>query len=166
MAVMVKVETDAGETRELYVRVNSVERVANHGAPCVALFRGYISREASDARKAFVWEKTIEFVPDITKPLWNQAYAALLVRDLTPLEAELETGQAMLAEAEEKAAAAARTAQAVAEAGQEAQAEHMQSIAQAAAAHHAAIAEGVKTTAARLEAARGEAATFAKAKNV
>lgn len=76
MALQATLETSYGETRPLYVRINNVE-ASNHGVQAVALARGYLSKQAFDERKAYVWEQTIEFTPDVSLPLWEQAYAAL-----------------------------------------------------------------------------------------
>lgn len=76
MAVQVSIETSYGETRQAYIRLNNVE-ASNHGIPTCALFRGYVSKEAFEAGKAFVWERQVEFTSDVSRPLWEQAYAAL-----------------------------------------------------------------------------------------
>lgn len=76
MAVTANLETSYGETRALYVRVNNVE-ASNHGAPGYALCRGFFSQAAFEEGKPFVWEQTVEFTPDVSQPIWAQAYAAL-----------------------------------------------------------------------------------------
>jgi microcystin degradation protein MlrC len=76
MAILATVETTYGEVRELYVRLNNIE-ASNHGVAAVALFRGYISSDAFESGKGFVWERSVEFAPDVSKPLWEQAYAAV-----------------------------------------------------------------------------------------
>lgn len=76
MAVICSVETDFGEVRDLYIRVNNIE-ASNHGSPSVVLFRGFMSKEAFQGGKGYAWEKSLEFFPDISSPLWEQAYAAL-----------------------------------------------------------------------------------------
>lgn len=75
MALKATIETNFGETREIYVRINNVE-VSNHGAPANALFRGFLSREAFLAGKSFVFEKELQFTPNLSAPLWEQAYVA------------------------------------------------------------------------------------------
>lgn len=90
MAIKATVETTYGEDRECYIRLNNVE-VNNHGAQCVALFRGYASEEAFKAGKAYLWEQTIELKPDVSKPLWEQTYKALKEGDpAAPEEQELQ----------------------------------------------------------------------------
>lgn len=93
MAIKAKVETLSGETRECYIRLNHVDHVVNHDElPAHALFRGFVSQEAFDNRKAFVWERSVEFVPDHERPLWVQAYEALkqqLQDPADPLQAGL-----------------------------------------------------------------------------
>jgi hypothetical protein len=76
MAVKVTSETSFGETRELYVRLNNVE-TSNHGVKTFALFRGFLSKEAFENGKSYVWERSVEFDADVSKPLWKQAYDAL-----------------------------------------------------------------------------------------
>lgn len=76
MALKATLDTIYGETRELYVRINNVE-ASNHGVPAVALARGYLSQQAFDDGKGFVYETTVEFPADVSMPLWQQGYAAL-----------------------------------------------------------------------------------------
>ena len=76
MAVKAKVQTLFGEEREVYIRLNSVE-ASNHGWASHALFRGFLSKEAFQSGSHYVWEKEIEFFPDVSKPVWEQAYEAL-----------------------------------------------------------------------------------------
>lgn len=76
MAVNVMLKTPYGETRDTYVRVNSVS-TSNHGVSSSVLFRGYISREAFQAGASFTWEKELEMMMDVADPLWVQAYAEL-----------------------------------------------------------------------------------------
>lgn len=75
MALKVTLPTSIGESRELYVRVNSVT-ATNHGAPAVATLRGYISQQAFEEHKAYVYETEVEFEVDVEIPLWTQAYEA------------------------------------------------------------------------------------------
>lgn len=76
MALIANLETNYGETRELYVRINNIE-ASNHGMPAQALARGFLSREAFQDGKHFVWERQFEFAPDVSGSLWAQGYAAL-----------------------------------------------------------------------------------------
>jgi hypothetical protein len=80
MAISALLMTTFGEERTLYVRLNNAEP-SNHGVPTHALFRGYISKEAFDAGSGYVWEKAIEFMADVSLPLWPQAYAALVAQE-------------------------------------------------------------------------------------
>lgn len=77
MAVAATMETSFGEQRQLYIRLNNVEGVNNHASPGEARFRGFISRDAFLAGKHFVWERLVPFTPDISQPIWPQAYTAL-----------------------------------------------------------------------------------------
>lgn len=76
MAIHVSAVTAFGETRTLYIRLNNME-ASNHGQPAVALFRGYLTKEAFESGKHYVWERTIRFMTDVSLPLWEQAYDAL-----------------------------------------------------------------------------------------
>lgn len=76
MAVLANLITAFGESRELYVRVNSLS-TSNHGVSSNALFRGYISAEAFQAGGAFMWELELDFVVDVSGQIWEQAYDAL-----------------------------------------------------------------------------------------
>ena len=76
MAIKATVETSYGEERELYIRLNNIE-ASNHGVESRALFRGFLSEDAYNSGKQFLWEHTVEFTPDVGKPLWDQAYRAL-----------------------------------------------------------------------------------------
>jgi hypothetical protein len=76
MAIQATVETSFGEERELYIRLNNVE-TNNHGVTSHALFRGFLSQQAFEDGKHFVWERQIEFTPDVSQPIWPQAYAAV-----------------------------------------------------------------------------------------
>lgn len=76
MAIKIKEETMFGEERELYVRLNNVE-ASNHGERATALFRGFLSEQAFRDGKHYVFEKTVEFVADVSTSLWEQAYVAL-----------------------------------------------------------------------------------------
>lgn len=76
MAVKATIETMYGESRECYIRVNSIE-VSNHGQPARALFRGFISQSAFQEGAHYVWEESIDFEACVSEALWPQAYAAL-----------------------------------------------------------------------------------------
>lgn len=76
MAIQATVETNFGEYRELYIRLNNLES-SNHGQPSYAKFRGFISKEKFDSGANYLWEQDVEFAADVTKPLWGQAYQAL-----------------------------------------------------------------------------------------
>ena len=76
MAIKAIVETVHGEERELYIRLNDIE-ASNHGVRSIAKFRGFISQEKFEAGANYLWERDIEFVADVTQPLWGQAYQAL-----------------------------------------------------------------------------------------
>lgn len=77
MAIKATVTTLYGEQREVYIRLNSIE-ASNHGWPSHALFRGFLSKEAFKAGSHYVWEKEIQFAPDVSQPIWQQAYASLI----------------------------------------------------------------------------------------
>lgn len=76
MAILSNQETSFGETRNIYIRLNNLS-ASNHGAKSIALFRGFLSKEAFESGKNYVFEKEIEFILDAGKPAWAQAYAAL-----------------------------------------------------------------------------------------
>ncbi len=62
------------------VSLNNVE-ASNHGAASRALFRAFLSRAAFESRAQYVAEFLVEFTPDVSEPIWPQAYAALLERE-------------------------------------------------------------------------------------
>lgn len=76
MALVANLETLYGETRQLYVRINNVE-ASNHGQPAYILVRGFLSREAFEAGKHYVWEQQYEFQASVADPLWAQGYVHL-----------------------------------------------------------------------------------------
>jgi hypothetical protein len=76
VAIQATIETDYGESRSLYIRINSVE-VSNHGLASSALVRGYLSQDAFAAGKPYVWEREVQFTPDVSQPVWPQAYSVL-----------------------------------------------------------------------------------------
>jgi len=80
MAIKTNQTTTYGEICNLYVRLNNTE-ASNHGVKAVALFRGWLSEDAFKSGKGFVFEKSIEINLDVSKPLWQQAYAALKTID-------------------------------------------------------------------------------------
>lgn len=73
MAISAFINTSFGERRMCYIRINNIE-ASNHGAPATALLRAFLSREAFDSGAHYVMEKNIEFVADVSRPLWIQAY--------------------------------------------------------------------------------------------
>lgn len=77
MAIQGKVETDAGEDRELYIRLIDMD-INNHGKPCYGMFRGFVSKDAFENGKQCLWEyeHPIEDV-EVTSNLWKQAYESL-----------------------------------------------------------------------------------------
>lgn len=75
MAILLKVETNYGEERELYIRVNNVE-ASNHGMKATALIRGFASKDAFENNKHYMYEESISFDADVSSNLWEQAYNA------------------------------------------------------------------------------------------
>lgn len=80
MAIMAAVDTNFGESRSVYIRLNNVE-AGNHGLPSIALFRGFLSQAAFESGAHYVWEASVEFPADVSQALWPQAYAALKVQE-------------------------------------------------------------------------------------
>lgn len=80
MAITATVTTQFGEDRVVYIRLNNLE-ANNHGMPAQALFRGFLSAEAFAAGSHYVSEHSVEFTPDVSLPLWPQAYAALVAQE-------------------------------------------------------------------------------------
>lgn len=78
MAIQATVTTSFGEDRSLYIRLNNLES-SNHGVVSQAKFRGFLSQEAFENKSHYMWERDIEFVADVSQPLWPQAYEALKV---------------------------------------------------------------------------------------
>ena len=76
MAITSNQETSFGEVRNIYIRLNSLS-ASNHGVKSVALFRGFLSKEAFASGKNYVFEKEIELTLDVSQPAWVQSYAAL-----------------------------------------------------------------------------------------
>lgn len=99
MAVIAHLETEFGESRDLYVRLNNFEQLANHGVPAVARFRGYLSEEAFRGGRGFVWEMLVPFDADAPAEPWQLAYAALRAHDAAaPIAADIAALDAMAAE--------------------------------------------------------------------
>lgn len=73
MAIQIREETTYGEDRDIYVRLNNIE-ASNHGVQASALFRGFLSKQAFEDGKHYVFEKTVEFDADVSSSLWEQAY--------------------------------------------------------------------------------------------
>lgn len=80
MAIKATIPTQFGENRECYIRLNHIE-ASNHGVPANALFRSFLSKAAFDAGSNYVAEFTVDFLPDVSQPLWPQAYAALVAQE-------------------------------------------------------------------------------------
>lgn len=78
MAIQATVATEYGEDRSLYIRLNNLES-SNHGVASKAKFRGFLSQETFADGKHYLWERDIEFVADVSLPLWPQAYEVLKV---------------------------------------------------------------------------------------
>lgn len=76
MAILAKVKTSFGEERELYIRLNNIES-NNHNHVSVAKFRGFLSQEAYVQNFNYVWECDVEFLADVSLPLWSQGYEEL-----------------------------------------------------------------------------------------
>jgi hypothetical protein len=76
MGILTTVMTLIGEERECYIRLNNME-VSNHDLPATALFRGFLSQQAFSNAAHYVWEQSVSFTPDLSLPLWAQAYDAL-----------------------------------------------------------------------------------------
>ena len=83
MAISATIRTVYGEDRQCYIRLNNVE-ATNHGTPTLALFRGFLSKEAFEDGSHYVWEKSVEFTADVSQPIWPQAYAALIAQEGFP----------------------------------------------------------------------------------
>lgn len=77
MALLATVETTYGESRELYIRLNNFEQLANHGVPVVARFRGYADQEAYNDGKPYIYEQVVEFAADAPAAPWPLAYGML-----------------------------------------------------------------------------------------
>jgi len=80
MGIKGTVNTEFGETRELYIRLNNVE-ANNHGAGSYALFRGFLSKESFESGGKYMWEQRVSFHPDVSLPIWEQAYDHLKTMD-------------------------------------------------------------------------------------
>lgn len=75
MAVTASVQTQHGEDRELYVRINNVE-ASNHGVASSVLFRGYLSQSAFNDGYHYLYEEVLELIVDPSLPIWEQSYQA------------------------------------------------------------------------------------------
>ena len=80
MAIQATVPTQFGEDRNCYIRLSNIE-ASNHGMPATALFRAFLSQAAFEAGSHYVAEFNVEFMPDVSQPLWPQAYAALVEQE-------------------------------------------------------------------------------------
>ena len=80
MAISATLMTTFGEERTCYIRLNSCE-ASNHDVLTPALFRGFLTKEAFEAGNHYVWEQSVEFLADVSLPLWPQAYAALCAQE-------------------------------------------------------------------------------------
>jgi hypothetical protein len=80
MAITAPIMTSFGEERECYIRLNSMS-ASNHGIPASALFRAFLSKEAFQAGSHYVAEFNVEFTADVSAPLWEQAYVALIEQE-------------------------------------------------------------------------------------
>lgn len=89
MALTIKIETNFGEIRELYVRLNSISDISK-GTTLEPLFRGYLKEQVNEdsfnysdvtSFPTYVWESTLldlEFIPDINNNIWEQCYSKFL----------------------------------------------------------------------------------------
>lgn len=96
MAIRATIEDIVNEREALYIRLDHISSVSGDGSTCWARVRGYESRLAFLAKRNLRWEGAFEFIPDITLPLWPQAYAALkdlLAASGDPLAAKLSGGK-------------------------------------------------------------------------
>lgn len=84
MALEAVVRDRFGRMSKLYIRVNSMGDVQNHGAVTKVLFRGYASQQAFEERAEYLFEEEIGLMLDVSKSPWDQAYAA--ARTLPPLD--------------------------------------------------------------------------------
>ena len=80
MAITTTIKTRFGEDRDCYIRLNSIE-ASNHGILAKALFRAFLSQEAFQAGSHYVAEFDVEFPADVSAPLWEQAYDALIEQE-------------------------------------------------------------------------------------
>ncbi len=75
MAILSTVKTDFGFDKKLYIRLNNLE-VSKHGG-AIALFRGFDSKEAFESGAKFMFEKEVNFSPDVNGVLFQQAYSEI-----------------------------------------------------------------------------------------
>ncbi|WP_322037188.1 hypothetical protein [Burkholderia cepacia] len=52
--------TDYGDEQSLFVRLNHIDGLNDHGAPALATFRGFSSRSAFEDGRRYLWEQTIQ----------------------------------------------------------------------------------------------------------
>ena len=76
MALQATVTDAYGEERNLYIRLNNIES-SNHGVASSAKFRGFLNQDAFNDKRHYLWEQDIEFIADVSQPLWPQAYEAV-----------------------------------------------------------------------------------------
>jgi hypothetical protein len=83
MAILATVDTSFGESRELYIRLNSFDQLPNRqpdgtfSVPAVARFRGFVSQAAFQGGGGFMFEHLVEFTPPFAGDVRAEAYAAL-----------------------------------------------------------------------------------------
>lgn len=90
MGITTKIWTEAGEERECYIRMNSIE-ANNHGVESTALFRAYISEDAYKKGGKFVGAWEVSFVlKDVSGNIWEQSYEAFKAYMDKKVETEVE----------------------------------------------------------------------------
>lgn len=106
MAKQLTYELPNGLTVTGYVRLNNFQTISKTEA--VALFRAFASAEAFKAGKNFVDEFEVSFAPDVTRSLWEQAYAALGSYEPEPTAKQQQAAAASTLEIAQKALADAK----------------------------------------------------------
>jgi len=83
MGIKARVMTKFGEKRDCYVRINNVDDVQNNkdGTTVKPRLRAYL--DSFENGKPYVWDSVeadlkLEFIVDISKPLWDQIYEELI----------------------------------------------------------------------------------------
>lgn len=76
MAIVTDVILNTGETKNLYLRVNNVD-ASNHGVESKFLVRGFLSEQSFRDGYHYLHEEVINFTPDVSVSLWDQAYSRL-----------------------------------------------------------------------------------------